>query len=202
MRRFLGWSALAVVLAAILVPVVALTFSVQVQGQSMNPTLRPGDRLFVSFLGRGEVQRFDLVDASLDRTAARAVKRVIGLPGDRISISLTDAGPVVSLQPAGDDTTYTVENPAWESQPAAIPAACCDEQGMAQGEENVVTVPDGYYWLIGDNWGGSDDSRKLGFVADAQIHARLNFRVLPLGDFGAVPTGAKLVRLQPGPAGR
>ncbi|HET7734407.1 MAG TPA: signal peptidase I [Nocardioidaceae bacterium] len=197
MRRFLGWSALALVLVAILVPVVALTFSVQVQGQSMNPTLRPGDRLFVSFLGRGALQRFDLVDASFDRTAARAVKRVVGMPGDRISVSLTDDGPVVHLQPAGDDTTYIVENPSWESQPATIPAACCDARGVAQGEDAVVTVPEGSYWLVGDNWGGSDDSRQLGFVTDAQIHARLNFRLLPLGQFGTVPSE---IRLRPAPA--
>jgi signal peptidase I len=68
---------------------------------------------------------------------------------------------------------------------------------MAQGEDTVVTVPAGSYWLVGDNWGGSDDSRKLGFVTDEQIHARLNFRVLPLGEFGTVPAE---VRLRPAPA--
>jgi len=194
MRRFLGWSALTLVLVAILVPVVALTFSVQVQGHSMNPTLQPGDRLFVNFLGRGDVHRFDLVDASFDRTAARAVKRVVGMPGDRISISLTKSGPVVHLQPAGDETAYVVVNPAWEDQPATIPAACCDEHGMAQGEDSVVTVPPGSYWLVGDNWGGSDDSRKLGFVTSEQIHARLNFRLLPLSELGTVESD---VRLEP-----
>ena len=76
MRRFLGWSALLLVLLVILVPVTALTFSVQVTGHSMDPTLEEGDRLFVNFLGRDDVERFDLVEAQLENTVGRAVKRV------------------------------------------------------------------------------------------------------------------------------
>jgi signal peptidase I len=196
MRRFLGWTALMVVLLAILVPVAALTFSVQVQGHSMNPTLSPGDRLFVNFLGRDDVRRFDLVEASFDRTAARAVKRVVGLPGDEISVAFDRGDPVVLVTPAGEDTAYVVSNPAWDDQPGTLEVTCCDTNGIAAGEVGAVTVPEGSYWLIGDNWGGSDDSRKFGFVRKERIHARLNFRLLPLSEFGSVDDD---VALEPAP---
>ncbi|HSV38949.1 MAG TPA: signal peptidase I [Nocardioidaceae bacterium] len=192
MRRFLGWTALLLMLFAILVPVAALTFSVQVQGQSMHPTLAQGDRLFVNFLGRDDIHRFDLVEASFDQTAARAVKRVIGLPGDEISVGFEQGDPVVRIRPADEDTTYAVDNPAWDDQPGSLEVACCDANGVAVGEVAVVTVPAGSYWLVGDNWGGSDDSRKFGFVRKDHIHARLNFRLLPLSDFGSVDNEVSL----------
>jgi signal peptidase I len=197
MRRLLGWLALCLVLIAILVPVAALTFSVQVTGHSMDPTLAEGDRLFVNFLGRGDVKRFDLVEAQLERGVGRAVKRVIGMPGDKLSIEVVNDKPRVLLQPEGEDTTYVVENAAWPDQIGAAVTPCCSAEGVTSQKATTVTVPAGSYWLIGDNWGGSDDSRKYGFVASAKIAGRLNFRVLPLGRLGNVEHDIRLTPVSP-----
>ncbi len=55
--------------------------------------------------------------------------------------------------------------------------------------DRVVAVP-----VVGDNWGGSDDSRTYGFVAAEQIRGRLWLRLLPLSDLGRLEHG---VRLEP-----
>lgn len=192
MRRFLGWSALLLVLLVILVPVTALTFSVQVTGHSMDPTLEEGDRLFVNFLGRDDVKRFDLVEAQLQNTVGRAVKRVIGLPGDELSVEVVAGKPRVLVKPKGEDTTYVVDNPAWPTQLGTLALPCCKDDGVTSTKSRTVTVPDGSYWLIGDNWGGSDDSRTFGFVPKDRIGGSLNFRVMPLGRLGKVAHEVKL----------
>jgi len=190
--RVLGFAGLALLLLAILVPIVALTFSVQVQGNSMKPTLTQGDRLLFDFVDRKEIRRFDLV-AAQPGGGANVVKRVIGLPGDTISVEVGDDGPMVYVQPAGSTTRYRVDNPTWPAQVSDKVQPCCAPDGKLSGRRRPVVVPDGQYWLIGDNWGGSDDSRVFGFVTSDDIKGRLDFRLLPSGEFGTVPTGAELV---------
>lgn len=192
MRRIVGWAALLLLLAALLVPVVVLTFSVRVSGLSMAPTLREGDRLFVDLLGRDDLERLDLVEAQLGPGASRAVKRVIGLPGDVVRVTYDDERPVVTVE--RDGTTYRVVNPAWDDQVGTAQRPCCEADGTAGGTALAATVPDGAFWLVGDNWGGSDDSRTFGFVPQDRIGGRLNWRVLPLGDLGRVDHD---VRLEP-----
>lgn len=180
---------------ALLIPVVALTFSVRVKGDSMDPTLSPGDRLLFNIFSRSTPQRFDLVDANLVVQGTAAVKRVIGLPGDRISIRFNARVPVVEITPAGTTKAYRVDNPVWLKQLDANADACCEANGTRSPEPQVVTIPKGSYWVLGDNWGGSDDSRRYGFVTADRINAGLNFRLLPVSKFGRVPTPARLVPL-------
>ena len=58
-----GVTMLVLFLTAMLTVVVALTFSVQVSGHSMEPTLRSGDRLEVDVFARHDIHRFDVVEA-------------------------------------------------------------------------------------------------------------------------------------------
>jgi signal peptidase I len=55
-----------------------------------------------------------------------------------------------------------------------------------------VVVPAGKFWLLGDNWGQSDDSRTYGFVPEGDIGGQLNLRLQPLGSFGSIENPAKL----------
>lgn len=192
----LGWIAIGLVLLAILVPMVALTFSVQVVGSSMSPTLIEGDRLITDILDRDSVERFDLVEAQPGDGERRVVKRVIGLPGDRISVARPDAdGPRVLIRPAGAEVQYRVANPAWPDQVGDDLQPCCTEDGRNAPRRTEVTVPDGSYWVVGDNWGGSDDSRVFGFVDEAAIGATLTLRILPLSRFGTVENEVRLVEV-------
>ncbi|RJS45518.1 signal peptidase I [Nocardioides cavernaquae] len=188
----LGWAALIAGLLALLTIVAALAFSVTVKGQSMEPTVREGDRLLVKFWDRGTIKRFDLVEARVGVAKTPVVKRVIGLPGDTVSIRFDRGAPVVAVTPAGSETAQYVVNPTWEGQIGDRVAPCCEDDGTAGTQFHEVVVPDGKYWLLGDNWGSSDDSRTYGFVPGADIGGHLNLRLRPLGSFGSIENPATL----------
>lgn len=195
MRRFLAWLAIALVLLGILVPVAALAFSVRVQGDSMTPTLRDGDRLLLAFWDRTDIERFDLVDAGFGQSGVRVVKRVIAMPGDEVAVApVTGDEPRVFLRPAGEEQVYRVVNETWTGRVGQSTNACCSETGQVSSTRQWVTVPDESYWVLGDNWGGSEDSRDFGFVRAEDISGRLNVRIRPLDDLGTVATP---VRLEP-----
>ena len=169
--------------------VAALAFSVQVKGTSMNPTLTHGDRLQAQFWNRSSIERFDLVETRTPEDVA-IVKRVIGIPGDTLTVESTARVPVVTVRPEGESVAYRVANPEWDDQPGG--GVCCTVEGREGGTGEFV-VPEDEYWLVGDNWGASEDSRVYGFFAADAIEAKLNFRILPLGRFGSVPNPASLV---------
>ena len=56
-----------------------------VEGDSMNPTLEEGDRLFINKINMvvGEIDRLDVV-VFKDKKNKHYIKRVVGMPGDRI----------------------------------------------------------------------------------------------------------------------
>ncbi len=196
LRTALGVAALVVFFAAMLVVIAVLAFSVKVSGHSMEPTLADGDRLVVNPFGKDDVARFDIVESTLGDREIPVVKRVIGMPGDQVQASAAGDPPVVRVKPAGEDTVYVVDNPAWSGRVGEKVEPCCADDGttLPRGKEPAwVTVPDGQFWLLGDNWGGSDDSRTFGFVEQDQVTARISFRVQPFGDLGPVADDVRLV---------
>ncbi|WP_459980534.1 signal peptidase I [Nocardioides sp. AN3] len=193
-----GLTGLTLLLLAMALAVVVLLFAVRVTGTSMEPTLRQGDRLEVDLANRRNVARFDLVEAVQPGAresggGTHIVKRVIGLPGDQIAVEGGADAPRVYVRPAGSTTVLAVDNPPWRDQATGGAQPCCTSDGRATGSPTWVTVPDGSYWLIGDNWSGSTDSRVFGFVRQDQIRARLVLRILPPGRFGRLTTLARLV---------
>lgn len=200
LRTALGVAALVVFFAGVLVVIVALAFSVKVSGHSMDPTLADGDRLLVNPFASDDVHRFDIVETTLGEREIPLVKRVIGMPGDRLRADASGAAPVVRVRPAGSEREYVVDNPAWAGRVGARTQACCTADGTTvQGttQPGWVTVPEGHYWVVGDNWGGSDDSRTFGFAAADQVEARVALRLQPFGDFGPVDDAVRLVPATP-----
>lgn len=196
LRTALGVVALVVFFAVMLVVIAVLAFSVKVSGHSMEPTLADGDRLVVNPFGADDIARFDIVESTLGDREIPVVKRVIAMPGDRVQASAESDPPVVRIKPAGEETVYVVDNPAWSGQVGEKVEPCCAEDGTTlprDEEPGWVTVPDGQFWLVGDNWGGSDDSRTFGFVTQEQVTARISLRVQPFGDLGRVPDDVALV---------
>jgi signal peptidase I len=151
---------------------------------------------------RGDVMVFRYPeDPSLDY-----IKRVVGIPGDRIEYRnkrLTINGQPVPLKQIEDylsrermqysrrflETLNGAEHeimleedaPAFVSQAHAFPhSGNCNYNTAGL----VCTVPPGHYFMMGDNRDNSSDSRVWGFVPDENIVGRAFFIWLNLGELG------------------
>jgi len=204
---------LRTVFYAVLFAVVVRTFAYEpfnIPSGSMIPTLLVGDYLFVSkfsygysryslpfspplFKGRifaSEPKRGDVVVFKLPRdNATDYIKRIIGLPGDRIQVIsgiLHINGKAVTRRRIGDFS----EGEAGRGQRRAIqyietlPGGrthrIIEEQGDFGRLDNtpVYVVPEGYYFAMGDNRDNSLDSRVLdhvGFIPAENLVGRAEF---------------------------
>ena len=157
--------AVLVVVAAAAVLVATLWMPVlRIYGTSMSPTLTDG-QIVVTLKGSkfepGELVAFYYGNKLL-------IKRVIAGPADWVD--LDESGSVFVNGDLLDEPYLTAK---------------------AFGETNIelpYQVPDGRYFIMGDNRATSVDSRTtaLGCVADDQIVGRVVFRIWPFSSFGAV----------------
>lgn len=144
-------AAVAVLVSTIFLPVI------QVSGSSMNPTLSDGDVLVLFNSGRYE--RGDLCCISWGNK--KLLKRVIGLPGDRITM---DVEGNVYVNDELLDEPYISEKALGQ----------CDV-------EFPCLVPDNTVFILGDHRTTSIDSRSsvIGCINKEQITGRVIFRVWP-----------------------
>ena len=137
---------------------------VRVDGDSMNPTLQNEDRLFVnkfSYRVR-DLDRFDIVVFEYAyETDTYYIKRVIGLPGERVRI---DTEGRIWI----DDELLTED----------YGAQAMIDPGIAQEE---ITLGGGEYFVLGDNRNNSSDSRDpdVGVVKKDQIMGNAWLRIMP-----------------------
>jgi signal peptidase I len=182
----------------------------KIHSGSMIPTLLVGDFILVNkftygirlpvanvklldlnFPQRGDVMVFRFPDdPSLDY-----IKRVVGLPGDRIEYRdkrLSVNGVEVPLRRL-DEKLGTAEHEILveEDAPSYIPAgrAFPHSGNCTYNMQGVAcTVPAGHYFMMGDNRDNSSDSRVWGFVPDANIVGKAFFIWLNLNELGRFGT--------------
>ncbi|WP_422802869.1 signal peptidase I [Streptococcus sp. FT1-106] len=168
---------------------------VKVDGHSMDPTLANSERLIV--IRTTSIDRFDIVVAreTEDGQTKDIVKRVIGMPGDTISYKndiLYVNGKKVSetylktYQKAfKDDKLQSIYsyNSFFQQRAQTSTAFTTDASGNA---EFTVIVPDGEYYLLGDDRIVSKDSREVGTFKRTAIIGEVKFRFWPLSSFGSV----------------
>lgn len=151
-------AAVAVLLATLFLPVL------QVSGDSMNPTLQDKDVIVLvksDSLKTGDLCGFYWQNKLL-------LKRVIGLPGDIISL---DENGVVTVNGTVLDEPYVDE--------------------LALGECDIkfpYQVPENRYFVLGDHRATSIDSRSsvIGCVEKNQIVGKVFIRVWPLSSFSLI----------------
>lgn len=183
---------------------------------SMLPTLKIGDYLFVSktaygysrhsfpfsfasFEGRtldAEPERGDVIvfkfppDTSVDY-----IKRLVGLPGDRIQVKggrLYINGDVVDREPVGLQRVKSAEggNESIMEYIETLPGGIfyriyeeSDSETLDNTEE--FTVPENHYFMMGDNRDNSQDSRvknMVGFVPKENLVGRADILFFSIDD--------------------
>ena len=150
-RAFFDW--VVVVGVALLVAILVRSFLLAhfiVEGQSMESTLEPGDRVFVNKMSyrlhdpnRGDVVVLHELTGVSERDL---IKRVVALPGEEIEMEncVVRINGLVLQEPYLDPTVVT-------------PGRC--GQAIAP-----TIVPEDHVFVMGDNRPGSHDSRALGTI--------------------------------------
>lgn len=171
----------AAVVLAVLAAGTTIT-AVKVDGVSMAPTLRDGERVLLRpFSGGDTPARFAVVVTRFS-SGPSVVKRVIGLPGDGVKIDTVAGVTTVQVQPGGQGPWLRVDNPAWAAPWGFV--RCCSPDGQS-GPADPQIVPAGVLFLLGDNPAASQDSRAFGWAPiskiDGVVRWRLKAWVLPTG---------------------
>lgn len=156
-----------------------------IPSSSMEPGLRVGDYFFVSKLPYllGEPERGDIAVVRFPgRSSSPYLKRLIGLPGDRIQLkggSLYLNGELVprervDVMPEGNDPG--MGRVYRETLPGGRSYLVRELSDRAQYDDtDVYEVPPGQYFLLGDNRDNSLDSRAdLGFVPHENFIGRVS----------------------------
>ncbi len=134
-----------------------------VDGQSMMPTLNDKDRLVVSKiqynLNLKEFNQGDIVVLKAPDKDVLYIKRIIGLPGDILKIENGHVyvNEVMLKEDYLKEDTYT----------------------NTPNEGESIVIKDGYYFVLGDNRGASNDSRFLGSISEESLKGKAEFRFFP-----------------------
>ncbi len=152
----------------------------QVQQNSMERTLEPGQYVLVDKLTprwdaykRGDVVVFN-PPAEWTQDPTPFIKRVIGLPGDRVE--LRDDGKVY-VNGVALDEPYTYKNAAGVNEPT-----------LPLTDQTSWVVPAGELFVMGDHRQKSADSRAFGPIPEGNVIGRAFLRYWPIQTIGILQT--------------
>src|SRR3954451_1076109 len=160
---------------SVLIAVVLIVFinqQIEVEGRSMMPTLTDQERIFINKFtyrfGLGSIERGDTVVFWYPQDTSKSyIKRVIGIPGDRVRVE----GGQVYVNGSALSEGY-------------VPPENRDFNSWRDGREQ--TVPDSRYFVMGDHRNQSSDSRMWGYVPRENIYGKAVFVYWPLAKMGRV----------------
>lgn len=164
-RRIKSSVFILVILSCILFLVLLKTH--QVSGESMLPTLRNRDKIFV-WRGRTP-ERLDIITLEpIDNPQESYVKRVIGMPGDTLKLN-------------GNSLQISYISNGYEKHEEITLT-----DGVAMILENETQIPINKYFVLGDNRDHSNDSRSFGLINRKQIEGVVSWRYYPLNRIGTI----------------
>lgn len=154
-----------------------------VSGESMSPTLKNKDRLFI--VKKAEPKRYSVITFQpRSKKNESYIKRVIGLPGDRVwldqnTVYLNFQMAKKNPTPPNDEKLSGIDLPdgtlkirvSWE---------------VAAQLEGLSTIPKNNFFVLGDNRRHSTDSRELGLIDKNKIEGVAILRYYPLDRLGLI----------------
>lgn len=138
----------------------------QVVGNSMSPNLQSGEILFLNKVKYrySDVKRGDII--SLDYADTKyLIKRVIGLPGDTVSIK---------------NSVVYINNEKYEEPYLPNDLRYAD---FSLEDIGYSVIPEGMYLVLGDNRADSLDGRDIGLIGKDAINGKISLRFWPLNRF-------------------
>lgn len=139
----------------------------EVEGPSMQPTFHTGQRLFITkYLTHGPRHGDVVVFEHVAPAPGDLIKRVIGMPGDHVTIS----GGRVSVNGA------LLDEPYLHGMPTTCAGRYCD-----------ITLGADQYYVMGDNRAVSYDSRAWGVLPADHVVGKPWLLFYPFSDFGISP---------------
>ena len=136
---------------------------VKVDGESMVSTLNNNDILILNKLDK-KYERFDIVVINYNKS--KLVKRIIGLPGENIEYIENEL--YINGKKIEDKTTARTGNFTLKEL------------------YDIDVIPDGYYFVMGDNRTNSLDSRdyRVGLINKKDIVGTTKIRIFPITKIG------------------
>lgn len=164
-KIFIDW-VMPVVVAIILALLIQkyLVYKVLIPSESMKPTLNVGDHLFVTRVYNPEkLKRGDIVVFNSEELNQILIKRLIGLPGEKVEI----VDGIVYVNGEKLEESY-VKN--------------------ADVKSATFEVPEGKLLFLGDNRSNSYDAREWinPYIDYEDIMAKAQIRVYPFSAFGSI----------------
>ncbi len=179
-------------IAFVIVAVVLIRFFIGeirwIPSGSMHPTLMEGDRIFVERVSRfyktperGDIMIFYPPFVELDNSFGGVfrrltgffckdiayIKRVVGMPGDKLEVkSNSDGSHTVYINDKPLDEPY-IQSP--------YDYIKCSEKMYC----GPFVIPEGHYFMMGDNRGNSQDSRFWGFLPEDRFIGKAVFLFWP-----------------------
>ncbi len=163
---------------------------------SMKPTILEGDRIFVNKLAYdfkvpfttrhlgtwADPARGDIVVFFSPKDGQRLVKRVVGLPGDRLEMVNNQVwvnGEAIHYKPIdterlnAHDPEYPAPHSFFTEEMAGKPHPIMIKPGLPSRRSfSTLQVPENHFFMMGDNRDDSFDSRYFGCVARERIIGR------------------------------
>ena len=142
-----------------------------VSGASMYPILHNGDRMILSKIG--DINRFDVVVLKAPDENVEYIKRVIGMPGDTLELK----------QGVLYINGKKIEQPFINTEALQKQTVFIDDFTL-QSLTGETKIPEGKYFVMGDNRGVSRDSRMIGLIDRKAIEGKAVFTIWPMNQFG------------------
>ena len=154
-RRFYNAADMFSIVPVFLVIIMAVNgffFSfASVNGRSMQPTFCDNDAVIIKYVDLDGFERNDI--AIIVQQNLYLIKRIVGLPGDTLTV---DATGVYINNVLIEDNSYV--------------------SGVHITYDNIV-IPDGYFYVLGDNRDNSEDSRLFGLKSEEKLIGKVIYKI-------------------------